>query len=309
MRPTGPFVAERVAAQHCPELLRGTRQAADPLKELARLGQRLPELLELHFGTLCAGARAEVRVGEPVEMQAGAVSDKRGDQVLNGSIAIGPKEVMMIASLPRRAVLGLVDLALGGTGKDCQLSTGRLPMSAQMMFGRFEKMISGVLAQAMGIADPETVRPKPSASGIDMGTPFAGCRRTILPLEVTIGDNQPWEIALVFPGSSVAALVANQPETRATKMASDGAERDPAGASPNAEPFGGIPLPVRAILVDMAVPVSTLSRLKPGMVIPVAVARSVPLVAGDQVIAHGTVGAMDDRAALQLTRTTSSKEK
>ena len=76
MRPTGPFVAERVAAQHCPELLRGTRQAADPLKELARLGQRLPELLELHFGTLCAGARAEVRVGEPVEMQAGAVSDK-----------------------------------------------------------------------------------------------------------------------------------------------------------------------------------------------------------------------------------------
>ena len=305
MRPDGPFVADRVAAQHCPELLRGMRQTLNPLKELARLGERLPELLERHFAGLCAGAKVDIRVGEPVELQAGAVSDKRGDPVLNSSIAVGPKEVMMIASLPRRAVLSLVDLALGGSGKDCALPMGKLPLSAQLMFGRFEKMIAAVLAQVMGLTEDDMVKPKPSSAGIDVGTPFAGCRRTILPLEVAIGGNQPWEVALVFPGSALASLFANQPETKSIAVA----DRGPADASPHAEPFGGIPLPVRAILVDMAVPVSTLSKLKPGVVIPVAVARSVPLVAGDQIIAHGSVGAMDDRAALQLTRITSSKEK
>ena len=49
--------------------------------------------------------------------------------------------------------------------------------------------------------------------------------------------------------------------------------------------------------------------LKPGMILPVAVARTVPLIAGEQVVAQGTIGAMDDRAALQLTQITSRKEK
>jgi len=57
-------------------------------------------------------------------------------------------------------------------------------------------------------------------------------------------------------------------------------------------------------------------KLAPGIgpsmapyVLPISVARSVPLMAGDQVVAHGSVGALDDHAALQLTRITSIKEK
>src|SRR5690606_31566751 len=78
--------------------------------------------------------------------------------------------------------------------------------------------------------------------------------------------------------------------------------------APNAEPFAGIPLPLRAILIDMAMPVSTLANLAPGTVIPVSVARSVPLMVGDQVIGHGSVGSMDDRTALQLARISLKKE-
>ena len=78
--------------------------------------------------------------------------------------------------------------------------------------------------------------------------------------------------------------------------------------APNVEPFAGIPLPLRAILIDMAMPVSTLANLAPGTVIPVSVARSVPLMVGDQVIAHGSVGSMDDRTALQLARISLKKE-
>jgi flagellar motor switch protein FliM len=51
----------------------------------------------------------------------------------------------------------------------------------------------------------------------------------------------------------------------------------------------------------MKVPLATVSRLEPGMVLPVAVARAVPIHAGAAVIAHGTVGAQDDRVAVKLT--------
>ncbi|MDD3799402.1 MAG: FliM/FliN family flagellar motor switch protein [Novosphingobium sp.] len=304
MKPGGPFVAERVAAQHCPELLQGKRQAANPLKELARLGERLPEQLERQLAALCPGAKVEVRAGEPAELHASAANDRRAEPVLNSMLAVGPKEVMMIASVPRRAVLGLVDLALGGTGKEWDMPAGKLPLSARLMFGRVEKMLAGVLAGAMDLSDPELVKPKNAGAALEANTPFAGCRRTVLPVEVAIAGTETWELVFVFPGSSVAALFANQGEA---KGAAPAASR-PAEASPQTEPFGGIPLPLKAVLVDMAVPVSMLSRLKPGMVIPVTVARSVPLIAGEQAVAHGSVGAVDDRAALQLTRITAIKE-
>jgi flagellar motor switch protein FliM len=56
-----------------------------------------------------------------------------------------------------------------------------------------------------------------------------------------------------------------------------------------------------AVLVDMQIPFTTLSALQVGQVLPVAVARSVPLKVGDKTIAHGTIGAMDDQVAVQIT--------
>jgi flagellar motor switch protein FliM len=37
------------------------------------------------------------------------------------------------------------------------------------------------------------------------------------------------------------------------------------------------------------------------MVLPVSVARHVPLRVGEATIAHGTVGTLDDRVAVQIT--------
>src|SRR5690606_16206358 len=109
--------------------------------------------LERALSALCAGVQAEVVVGEPTEVQAGLANDKREGQVLNSMIAVGPKEVMIVASLPPRAVLSLVDLALGGTGKDCAMPSGKLPLSAQMMFGRFERMLADILVEAMALPE------------------------------------------------------------------------------------------------------------------------------------------------------------
>ena len=62
-----------------------------------------------------------------------------------------------------------------------------------------------------------------------------------------------------------------------------------------------IALPVSAVLVDMSLPFAAVANLCVGQVLPVAVARAVPLRVGGHTIAHGTVGTVDDRVAIQIT--------
>lgn len=305
MKPEGSFIAVRVIAQHCPELLRGTRRASDPLSELAGLGEALHDTLVRELGSLCAGAKVEVKVGGPAELQPNAGNDKPAEPALNSVIALGPREAMMIASLPCRAVLGLVDLALGGSGRDCAMPSGKLPLSAQLMFGRVEKVLVAALGEALGLTGLDAVKLKSTGAAPEANAPFAGCKRTVLPLEVKVADADPWELLFAFPGSSVATVFAGRSQSAGTASP---APRQMA-LNPLSAPLGAVPLTLKAVLVDMPVPVSVLSGLRPGMVLPVSVARSIPLMAGDQVVAHGSVGALDDHAALQLTRITSIKEK
>jgi len=49
-------------------------------------------------------------------------------------------------------------------------------------------------------------------------------------------------------------------------------------------------------------PFSAISALRPGQVLPVSVARSIPLSVGGRTVAHGVVGAVDDRVAIQITQ-------
>lgn len=300
MRPEGSFVAERLAAQHCAELTRGPRQTANPLGELAQFGERLAGILAERLAASFQGATVNVGVGEASELQAN-VNERRGEPVFNSVFAAGAGEATVYASLPQGAALAMVDVALGGNGKNCEYSGAKLPVSAQLMFERFETLLTGALAEAFDFPAADAVKLRKSGSTPEAALPFSGCKRTVLTVRMSIARSEQHELVMTFPGASLATLFV---------------PRGPSGAvahkgrvvAPNAEPFAGIPLPLTAILVDMAMPVSALANLQPGALIPVSVARSVPLIIGDQTIAHGTVGSMDDRIALQLTKISLKKE-
>jgi flagellar motor switch protein FliM len=72
--------------------------------------------------------------------------------------------------------------------------------------------------------------------------------------------------------------------------------------NPALDPFGAMPLTLSAVLVDMRIGFAELSNLQPGQILPVAVARSIPLKIGDKTIASGTIGALDDRVAVQISQ-------
>ena len=53
---------------------------------------------------------------------------------------------------------------------------------------------------------------------------------------------------------------------------------------------------------------TSVAALAPGDVLPIMVARSVPLQIGDAVIARGTVGEVDKQVALQITQISVGKD-
>ena len=75
-----------------------------------------------------------------------------------------------------------------------------------------------------------------------------------------------------------------------------------APAEPLDAAFADVPLWVSARIVDMALPLSAVAQLQPGQILPVAIARAVPLSIGGVVIGFGSVGAVDDRVGMQLSQ-------
>jgi flagellar motor switch protein FliM len=108
------------------------------------------------------------------------------------------------------------------------------------------------------------------------------------------GAKAPWKLTLALPLAMLPKLLGGAD--------SGAAPRSTGAADPAAAPFADVPLPLTARLVDMKVSLSTIAALEPGMVLPVAVARAVPIAIGEQVIARGSVGTQDDCVALKLTQ-------
>ena len=53
--------------------------------------------------------------------------------------------------------------------------------------------------------------------------------------------------------------------------------------------------------VDVALPLSTISSLEVGQILSLPIARNIPVRVGKRTIAHGTLGSVDDRVAIQIT--------
>ena len=293
MKPERAFVAERQLAQHCPELLQSKDAAPVPLMPaLSRLGDGVARTLSNALAALSAGEPPLVRSKPPRECTMAELARDIAPLAANSLLAAGAPDMPMLASLDAEAVLRMVDRAFGGRGEAPSPLPTAFPLSSELMVARLEGVVVGALGQALGMA----VLPLRRDGCIVQLAPFADDEQVgVLTLEVDDPGRSPWQLTLAFPQSVLV------------KLLGDGEPRAPKPArtfriNPIDEPFGPVPLTISAVLVDMRIGFAELSNLRPGQILPVAVARSVPLKVGDKTIAHGTIGALDDRVAVQITQ-------
>lgn len=287
MKPERALIAERPAAQHCCELLRSAPPPIDLLPHCARLGERLARLLPGGLAAFSFGIPPFVTCTSPRELAASELAAEVAPLAANILFAIG--EAPLLVSIEAGAVFRLLDRVFGGRGTAPDPLPDAFPTSAELLVTRIETLLAATLGQAAGAH----VRQLRSDSSLCALAPFAPAMRlAVMTIEIAEeGGGEPWRIVLALPLATLDALF-GRPGRPATARTAD----------PAAAPFGEVPLPLTAVLVEMNVPMATISALEPGMTLPVAVARKVPLRVGQTTVAHGTVGALDDCAALQITQ-------
>lgn len=294
MKPERPFVAERLAAMHSDALLRPREEQVDLLPSLDRMARALALRLGAALAPLC-GEGVEVAASPAEEMDMAMLTVAIGHLAGNSLVEAGPANGKFLLSVDAAAILRLVDRAFGGNGELPAEFPAQFSLSAQLVASRIEAAVLAAAAPAFGFAHAGLLKPVQSESNIATLAPFPDDSRVVTcTLEVTRGAETAWSITLAFPLATLAALSA------ADNGASDHEPRPRPG--PAEGPFAEIPLPIRAVLVDMKLPLAAVSSLQPGQILPVAVARNVPLMAGSITLARGTVGELDDRIALKITQ-------
>ena len=281
-------------ARHCAELLGAGPSIGEMVRPLAKLGEKLARTLPAGLGRLTGGDAPVVRIGIPAEGNLDSIAGEDMALAAHSLMGLGPRRLPLLATFEAAPVFRLLDRAFGGRGMVPDPLPTAFPLSAELLLARIEDAIAAALSAGLGGDETHRVSPLRRDTDLSQLAPFAAAEPLLqIVLEIEEAGAQAWSLALAFPLSTLAAaLVVPRRQRRVAART--------ARPAPGDEPFASMPLEVTAVLVDMNLPFSRLSALRPGDVLPVTVARSVPLRVDGRTIATGTVGEVEDRVAVQL---------
>jgi flagellar motor switch protein FliM len=115
---------------------------------------------------------------------------------------------------------------------------------------------------------------------------------------VNIGEKDSWTIELVYPLEGLTGI-----ETAgSSRVIEDVRVDDPVWRRQLAERMDDVRLPARTVLARPNLNMSQLMALQPGDVINIHIARHLPLIIGNRVFAHGSIGEQDGRAAFMIEK-------
>lgn len=291
MRQHRTIKAAGVAAQHCAALMPAAPTAEDNLAALEHPTKRLSRLLPPALAPLCGDAAPALEIEAARIVEAGALLDRIGPLAANAVVDDGAGAPAMLLSADAKAVFAQLDRAFGGAGEAPDALPVRFPVSAELLIAGVHDALLPVIAEALGL---------PGAPQI-----IARCGE-LSDFEPAIEQERFALLAMTFVDAKGArfalTLALTLPFLARLAQRRDGAAHLAAAqaAGPLDAPYCDIPLRLDARLVDMRVPLRALGDLAPGVVLPVAVARHVPIAIGETIIGFGALGEQDDRVALRL---------
>ena len=293
MKPERAFIAERAIARHDPALLRPGPSAAELLPALARMSERLAKAVRGALGPLLGGAEPQINPMKPMETDFADFCSEVPRLAANCLMQLGASPFMV--SIEGESVLRLVDRAFGGPGDTPASLPKEFPLSAELMIGRIEQVVATALTVALGGNGGVIRSVRRDVSLAQLQAMPDATKMASLLLNVVEQGRMPWAISIAFPLDTLGVMFAHGDTRRPAR-----APRGP--ASPTDAPFADLPVELAAVLVDMKLPLAAVSALRVGQILPVPIARNVPIKVGGKTYACGTVGALEDRVAIQITQ-------
>ncbi|EDL49938.1 hypothetical protein ED21_25743 [Erythrobacter sp. SD-21] len=286
------------AAMHCDELL--SRAATPPELdiEFARFVSGFAENAQLQLAELCDDRGIATSVVATELLPVGDWYEQMGNARRHSYFSLGQESRGILVSVGIGELVAQFERILGGSG-EVDERLGILPASAARFAHQFDDRVCEAMRRT---SDRREISASAIGDEAEDVAPFA-LGEKVWTATIAISSSKsdrPWQVRLAACQSMIAELV----EKRAASPAT--------GRTIGARGIGGsaiadVDLPLRAVLVDVPMSIARLASLEPGAVIQVAVNRSVPLQIGQLTIAHGCVGELDDRVALELTHTSFSE--
>lgn len=265
----------------------------------------LARLLADDLAGLLSGDRLDVTIGEPEALSGADALRRIGPVAANSLLRCGTSAETALISFDFATAIALTDRSFGGDGRIGGSAPEALPRSAALLADEAASVIAGAITRAslgdmppsMGVTPRgEVIVRSESAARLK---PFALEDQALLfTLEIANRQGCIWRVSLALAAERIDRLLpgggVGGRRARARTL------RQP--ASGMAAPFAAVPLPLHVVLAQFDLSLARLQTLSPGDTIPLAMGRQVPLMVGETILAHGSIGTAEDRMALRLTR-------
>ena len=302
MRMGHAFAPARAAAMHCAELTNRGPRPEESAALLAAWRRDLARLLADDLSGLLSGDRLDASVCEPERLSGADALRRIGPLAANALIRCGASGETALISFDFATAIALTDKSFGGDGRITGSVPEALPRSAALLVDETACVIAGAITRASygdmpppagASAGGEVIVRSESAARLK---PFALDGEALLfTLEIANRQGCTWRASLALAAERMMRLLPGG-KRRARPLT----PRAPAtGMAP---PFADMPLPLHVVLAEFDLSLARLQSLAPGDMIPLAMGRQVPLLAGETLVAHGAVGTAEDRMAIRLTR-------
>lgn len=277
---------------------RGESQTPQMLSGLDRLGEKLGRRIRALIEPIC-GVRPHVGTLDAQVLDFASWSAEVPAFASIGIYRVAPLKGQMLLRMDAAMISTLVDCFYGGIGSRPLPPRGEFTPTEDRLISR----ISDALMARMVESWSDILPLDPGLIIRETGVGFASAAQpneqmVLQRFMLSITREQEWPIDLLFP---LASLRAVEPLMGA-KAPVDEERVDPVWQARIASRMRDIRLPARTVLARPNLSLADLMQLKAGDIIPVTIGRSLPLIVGDRIVAHGSIGEQDGRAAFQIEK-------
>jgi flagellar motor switch protein FliM len=277
---------------------RGDSQAPIMLSGLDRLSEKLGRRMRALIEPI-AGVRPHITAQDTRVLDFGAWTAEVPAFCSLSIYRLAPLKGQMLLRMDAAMISTMVDCFYGGIGNRALPARGEFTPTEDRLIARLADTIVTRLVETWTDVLPldHGLVLRESAVGYAAAAQ-PGDQMVLQRFTISITREQEWPIDLVFPLSALRGVEA----LMGSNLPADEDQRDPVWQTRIARRMRDIRMPARTVLARPNLSLAELMQLKVGDVIPVTIGRSLPLIVGNRIVAHGTIGEQDGRAAFQIEK-------
>lgn len=207
-----------------------------------------------------------------------------------------PLKGAVLIALEPNFISRLVDMFYGGSGDYDERKFNEFTATEERLLTRLSEALIETLAEVWS----EVITVTPQLMSRETNTAYASLVRGDEPVAVsrftiTLGQGRPAKIDILYPVSALRS-VENELSSKAHDDHSKTARERMASA------LSEVRIQARSVLARPSISMSELLALEPGDVIPVSLPAQVPLLVSGRLVAFGSIGDQEGRAALRIEK-------